>query len=309
VAVGMAAALVSLGLVGAVLRPLARHGLLGWVGLGIASALAHNLVQLAVVEAVLVRHDGFYFQLAPMAIWSLISGTITALMAAAAMPFWRRLFTNSNEPQALPRPEPSTPANGHAKHTHLWVWVGLALLALAMPWLAAQVVLFLCVAAARWAAAFHQPPSQRFKTLRQPLQGTWVLLLFMAWLHLAHGEGHLIGWFGWTREGLIQFGTSALRYLILALIGPPLLEHFPRAWLAQSASPYARGLCLALPALAALPAAIPKAGRHLWVTPGRMKSTEGKEGDLGPNAGWGERFAGGLAAFADEVMDSARTRT
>jgi uncharacterized membrane protein len=95
--VGMIAGVVSIAIVGGSLRSLARKGWLGWVGLGIASATTHNAVQLAVVEVVLVDHAGFYFQLAPLLLWSLVSGTVTALLAASALPFWDKLFSGVHE--------------------------------------------------------------------------------------------------------------------------------------------------------------------------------------------------------------------
>lgn len=302
--VGMVAATVSVGLVGGALRPLARRNWLGWVGLGVASAAAHNITQLAVVETLLVNHDGFYFQLAPLAIWSLISGTLTALLAAAAMPFWNDLFNQS-------LPMPSVQQQTHAlrpESERLFIaWALAALVLLVVPHLLFQGMVFVVLMVMIVGNGLrlrinptHTPerPSFLFKSYwRQygwrPMFGTWPLLVFLAWLHLFHHEGHLIGFLGMTREGIAEFGVHALRLINLSLVSPQLLRHFPQGRLLKMTSPFARGLCLALPSLAGLPLAIPAAARHLWLA--------WKQAGF---RGWSH----GLRQFAVAILTTGRNR-
>jgi heptaprenyl diphosphate synthase len=303
VMVGMFAVLVSVGLVGALLRPLVRYGLLGWVGLGIASALAHNGAQLALVEWLLVGHTGFYFQLAPLILWSLISGTLMALLAAAAMPFWNRLFdashflASSGSVETVTSAESGNPAKPN--HLALWAWLSLVGLTLVLSQLETQALLFLCTALITFKTTLYSG--------FRPLRGTWALLVLMAWLHLFNGEGHYIEWPAWlaglnrlgmTREGWQQFGIAALRLLTLALAGPQVLRHLPRDWLAQSSSTYVRGLCLALPALLVLPAKVPAALRQARLA--------GKNKDQIGTTWLGLRFNAALSVFAEMVLTSAK---
>jgi hypothetical protein len=101
-----------------------------------------------------------------------------------------------------------------------------------------------------------------------------------------------------TREGWQQFGIAALRLLTLALAGPQVLRHFPREWLAQSGSIYGRGLCLALPALLALPGKVPVALRH-------ARLADRKEDEVATS--WlGQRFNAALSAFAEVVLATGK---
>jgi uncharacterized membrane protein len=279
--VGMLAALVSLTLVGGLLRPLAHRGWIGWIGLGVASATAHNLVQLAVVEWLLVDHAGFYFQLAPLLFWSLVSGTLTALLAASALPFWQRLFSGdfalpeageSEKNLASERMAQTGRATAFQWRAQGAFYLGLAFLGLVLflAWWRAQLLMWTgLVTYSLWPNAFGSQTRSmgaRFRTVWRATRSTWPLVLLMAWLHLFHGEGHLVGWGGVTHEGLAAFGLHALRLWNLALLGPRLLPFFPRAWLQKSSSPYAQGILIALPALAGLPAAIPSAATRFWKT-------------------------------------------
>lgn len=290
--VALAAGLTSLSFVGLCLRPLARWGLLGWVGLSVASAAIHNMTQLVVVEFLLVDHAGFYFQLTPLLLWSVASGTFMALLAAAALPFWVQLFDGSARSPIFSGAAAQTPAPTltawNLRHKVAF-FAGLAVLAVILisPDLRWQSVLWLVlVLLALWPrqGVFWR---KRFRSTFKPMWATWPFLIFLAWLHLFHGEGHLIGLAGLTQEGVQEFVLHGLRLLNLVVLGPRLLQSFPRHLLERSASPYAHALLLALPALASLPSAVPSAARQLW-------AAWRKGGSRG--------FAEGLAVFAAKVM-------
>ena len=95
--------------------------------------------------------------------------------------------------------------------------------------------------------------------------GAWPWYLYLDWLDLLLGEvEYLAG--GWvTRPGAEAFLLHGSRRGSLILLGPHLAAAFPRRWLSGpgwgSASPYARGLLAALPALPGLHAAALGSGR------------------------------------------------
>jgi len=291
--VALIAGTVSLAVVGFFLRPWVKRGLVGWIGLGMASAGTHNLVQLWVVETLLVDHAGFFFQLAPIALWSAVSGAIMALAAASALPFWNRLFAREGRDGISPGVMPM--AGGTVEPGKvIFFWLGLVYMAAVLFWprMWGQAGLWVITIVLAWLPLGDgQTGSRRWRRVFRAMKSTWPLLLFLAWLHLFHGEGHLVGWGNVTLEGINAFILHAFRLLTLAGLGPLLLPFFPRAWLAKSGSPHAQGMLIALPALAGLPAAIPAAVREGWAT---WRSKD----DRGHRRG----FAAGLETFAARIL-------
>ncbi len=290
--VALAAGLVSLTLVGVCLRPLAHWGLLGWVGLSVASATLHNITQLVAVEFLLVDHAGFYFQLTPLLLWSAVSGAFMALLAAAALPFWMQLFDGpatgamfSNAARQIPA-QVGTVWNIRNKIAFFACLFLLSAILVSPDFRWQSALWAVLVVLALWPRPGF-PWRKRFRATFKPMWATWPFLIFLAWLHLFHGEGHLIGFAGLTHEGVQDFALHVLRLLNLVALGPRLLQSFPRHLLERSASPYARALLLALPALTGLPSAVPAAARQLWLA-------WRKGGSLG--------FADGLSVFAAKVM-------
>jgi hypothetical protein len=266
------------------------------------------------VETLLVDHAGFYFQLAPLVIWSLASGSFMAWLASAAMPFWSRLFNGQLEEHwtRMHSAKASSPreiaagtlaAEGHDSEQSRWgIYLGLGLLAaiLFLPYWQGQLGIWLGLFVYTLWGVSSQAVGRsaiskraRLRGLWRPMKATWPLLLFMAWLHLFHGEGHLLGLWGMTLEGLQSFVLHAVRLLNLAILGPRLLPYFPKGWLKRSPSPFAQGVILALPALAGLPSAVPGAARHFW--------------KAWREQGW-RGFEEGLLRFSGEVMGETATK-
>jgi len=270
--VAMIAAIGSLGIVGLILRPLAQIKWLGWLGISCALAVSHNVIQLAVVEILLVDHDGFYFQVAPLLAWSLVSGLVVGSLAKLTSGFWDELFNLSpsnfrtqSEEKLQPQQVASINLSTKPLRQKFILWASLFRIAviLFLPWLYLQVLIIATtVTIALW------PRSET--TLRQrskvflPLKQSWPLFPFIAWLHLSHGEGHLLanGWI--TEEGLKNFAIHSLRLANLALLGPQLWQFFPHELLKKSTSPYLQGFVQALNELTQIGPRAMQAARHLW---------------------------------------------
>lgn len=208
-----------------------RHKLLGILGASVALASAFNVAQLALVNAALIRHAGFYFQTGPILAWSLFSGAGVALLIRFSEAELDDLLGHSPSAGGL-RPAPLSPAP-------IPPFLG-ALAALAavfmVPWPALQA-LFL-------AALLPMVPG-RFAVLTQ----AWPFFFYLVWLHLFHTPGAY--WWGpITREGAAAFGLYALRLANLMLLGRWAAPRFPWQWAARSRSPYLRGFLLCLPLLA-----------------------------------------------------------
>ena len=233
--IGTAAGCASLLALGPAVAWACRRGLLGMLGASVALASAFNLAQLALVNAALIRHAGFYFQTGPILAWSLVSGAAVALLIRLSRAELDDLLGHAPEhaPEggaasaAAPRPAPILPflaalAAMAAVFAAPWPWAQGVLLALLLP-----VV------------------PGRFATLVQ----AWPFFLYLVWLHLLHTPG-VYFWGPITREGAGAFALYALRLANLMLLGRWAAPRFPWQWAARSRSPYLRGFLICLPLLA-----------------------------------------------------------
>lgn len=247
--IGTSSGLAALLLAGGFARAAAGRGLLGMAGAGMLLAGLMNLAQLAVVDGLFIRHAAFWFQLAPMLAWSAVSGWAVAWLAYRSRAVLEGLFEEPGDTA----PSPDLPAGKES------AWSFHACLA-------ALVAIFLlpgplyALAAVGALVAF----SAGRGLLRTGIRGilrAWPWYLYLAWLHLLLGEGEYLAG-GWvTRQGAEAFLLHGSRLAALVLLGPHLAAAFPRRWLSGSASPYARGLLAALPALPGLHASALASGR------------------------------------------------
>jgi uncharacterized membrane protein len=230
-----------------------RRKWLGLIGAGMLLAALMNMAQLVVAEGLIVRQRAFFFQLAPMLLWSLVSGAAVAWLAYRALPVLEELFDEADD--APPKPEP---AGGGKPPGYPWAFTG---------WLAATAGLFLlpgerqplwqglALAALLAASALA---GRGFMAALKSLARGWPWFLYLAWLHLFLGDGELL--WGWvTRPGALAFLFYSLRLASLILLGPLLAKSFPTDRLSRSPSVYARGLVGSLPLLPGLHAAAMRA--------------------------------------------------
>jgi uncharacterized membrane protein len=289
--IGTVSGLASLLVGGFAVRLLLRHRLLGLAGAGMTMAALMNLSQLAVVEGLIIRSTAFYFQLAPMFLWSAISGAAVAWLALRSRAVLDSVFDLEGDAS----PDPSLLDAAALRQSRLPFLLALA----------ALVGLFLLPNPASQGAALFA--LLLFSRLRGVLRAgllnlarAWPWFLYLAWLHLLLGEGaYLPGGFI-TREGLHDFLWFGARLAGLILLGPHLAAAFPKRWLAGSASPYARGTLAVLPLLPGLHGAAIGAGRAFFAA----FKARGKGGIRGEGA---EGEAGVLRALADGFRRPWRT--
>lgn len=261
VLVATGAGIVATGLIGFLLRPIAIRGLLGWVGLSMALAATHNVTQLILVESLFVDHQGFYVQLTPMLLWSMISGGIIGYLSFLSWPFWNHLFQNSHT-MAIPLTEMNLPPPSK-KPVFLASLFRLGLI-LFLPFLRVQILMFVATLVIGLWPKPNTSFRQRFNALYKPMFATWPLLFFLAWLHLFHGEGVFYGNSFVTREGLNEFILHVLRLFNLAALGQRLIAFLPRTWMARQASPSIQAFLYAIPVMAQLPQSIPRLSMQIW---------------------------------------------
>lgn len=246
-------------------RGAVSRGILGMTGAGMLMAALMNLSQLAVVEGLFIRHAAFFFQLAPMLAWSMVSGAAIAYLAHRSRPVLEEIFSEATGPGE--EAQGGVPGGG------------LSSLVPAGDTGKGPAAFLLCLAAI---AALFLVPSLHFQAGAMAallafsawrgmlgkgfinLARSWPWFLYLAWLHLLLGDGEYL-WGTWvTRPGAEAFLFYGSRLGALVLLGPHLAQSFPRHWLAGSSSPYLRGLVAVLPLLPGLHGAAVGAGKAFF---------------------------------------------
>lgn len=268
--IGTASGLAALLLGGGLVRAAVARGLLGMVGAGMLMAAFMNAAQLATVEGLFIRHAAFWFQAAPMLVWSAVSGAMVAWLAHRARPALEELFMETGEAEVRGGAPDSGSRVGFA--ACLAVLVGLFLL----PGPALQGAAFVLVLAF---SALRGRLGEGFLNLARG----WPWFLYLAWLHLLFGEGEYLAGAWVTRPGLEAFLAYGARLASLILLGPHLAASFPRRDLAGARAAWVRGMVAALPLLPGLHAAAMGSGRALLRSL-RPRGRRGAEGAVDMDA-------------------------
>jgi len=240
--IGSLAAAASFLILGPPLRLLFRRHGLGWIGLGVILAVSTNLAQLFVVDFLFIRHNGFFFQIPAMLLWSALSGAATAVLACKAAPKLEAWWDRENE-KIVPAAEGSPKGDSRRERMVFFVsWIRLVIVLLLTFW-RLQILMFV---ATSLILMFRSEPGISKGRVFIPLLKSWPLFLFQGWLHLFAGEGVFLAGGLITQQGLAAFGMHAFQLGNVLLIGPRLAQNFPYAALQRSASPYFQGFGWAL---------------------------------------------------------------
>lgn len=226
----------------------------GLIGVSVLLATMFNLSQLILVEWILIRHSGFFFQVGPILIWSVVSaGAIAYLIRLSEADLagaweWesgsdaRAGGSTASPDSALPLPDFA------ASGTNGFFVFALALIGCVLA-ISSTILQALILAAAL-------PVSARvfgigYKSALKMLLAAWPLFFYLAWLHLFHTPGRLMT-LGMTHEGISALGLHGLRLLNLIVVGRWLAQTLPLGWMRHSSKPYFRGFLLAVPLLPGL---------------------------------------------------------
>ena len=86
----------SIGIVGNIVFYLYHKKVLGLIGTSVILACAFNLMQLLVVNFLFIRHGDFFFQVPPLLLWSLLSGSLIAFLVKKSISDLNLLFEGKN---------------------------------------------------------------------------------------------------------------------------------------------------------------------------------------------------------------------
>ena len=230
---------VTLGIIGPMAVFLYTRRISGLWGISILLACTVNATQLFVVNFLFIRHGDFFFQLWPLMIWSLVSGTLIAFLVYKSAKGLDRLFQHRQDIEfysgshsnALERPLERIGLVGAAL-------VFISLFIFDAIWIQLVILVFLLV-------------TTRFRNLKMVLLA-WPFYFYIVWLHLFRTEGVFVFKDWITQEGLDNFLFYALRTTNVIICGQWLARYVPSLWKRFSGSVYLTGLGYALPLLPAL---------------------------------------------------------
>ncbi len=238
------------------LLKLYHKNILGLSGLAVAMAASFNVLQLVAVNFLLVQHKAFYFQLAPLLTWSVLSGIAVSLLCKMS---WAGLNEILERKVLASNPKEIEVVESGSVN---WAWglilIFLLVVCFVIPGIWAQGVLAVVVGFSMrkhiWPLVFY----------------AWPFYFYLAWFYLFQPDGvYLLGeWI--TREGLQNFGYYFLRTLNIILLGKALslwLMDSPKTWFPKGL--YFQGISLALPLLPSLFGMSLPALREAW---GQFKS-------------------------------------
>ncbi len=191
------------------------------------------------MNILLIRHHDFYFQLAPILLWSVVSGSLIALLVYKSQSVLNHLFSSTYSLQSsgnIPKRAPLILKEKLSALLAVMVFISIFLFKdwkVQAGYLVGLVVL------------------TRFRNFRL-LKHTWPFFFYIAWLHLFRTDGiFLIGeWI--TREGLNAFLYYALRTTNIIICGQWLARYVPSMLERIKPNRFIQGTGFALPVLPAI---------------------------------------------------------
>ena len=231
--------IVSIGAIGSCVCFLSKRRMLGIWGASLLLAASFNSMQLLVADRLFVRHLEFYFQLAPLLIWSLISGSIIAFLVHKNQKGFDLICDSGRgilfTEVAICRKSPSR-------------WdIGLLLVAVTC----FTALFFLSAALHQLAVLTCILLVTRRRNLRA-VYYAWPFYLYIAFFHLLRTDGVYLYRDWITLEGWNAFLFYALRTTNVILCGQWISRHIPAIRVRSVSSPYVRGMSFALPLLPSL---------------------------------------------------------
>jgi len=215
-----------------------RNYVLGLLGVSILLAVSFNLFQLVSVNIILIQSMSFFFQVAPLLVWSVLSGSLIAYIIFKGDSWLTECFQNSernynfdNNPQTI------LPRLWNAKTLLLpclFIWILLIDI-----WQLQIVTLLLLI-------IFLKGRNLKLAVY------AWPYYFYLIWLHLLGTDGVYIFSDWITREGWINFRYYFIRTVNIILCGRLISDYIIGLNLSFSGSIFARGITLTLPVLPGL---------------------------------------------------------
>jgi uncharacterized membrane protein len=256
--ISTSAGLVSILVIGTMGRFLFNRNKIGLIGLSVLLACSFNVSQLVVVDQLLIRHQEFYFQLAPILIWSLVSGALIALLVYKSQPTLEHLFAMDI---SLPQSKPSS--NSPVVPASSSLYALLALSGFSSIFLFEDIIVQLVYLPVLVLIA-------RIRNLKLLIHA-WPFYFYIAWLHLFRTDGvYILGqWI--TKEGWDAFLFYAVRTTNIILCGQWVARYIPSLLRRIKNNRFLEGAGFALPLLPSIFGISIALGKDLF---GKVKAKE-----------------------------------
>lgn len=230
------AGILTLAMVGSLGRYLFIRDKISLYGLSILTACSFNICQLAVAYHLIVKHHDFYFQIAPILTWSLVSGCLIAFAISRSQGALINLFSKTYSFNPLEFQE-----SRNRITTKIWVQSLVSLMVFISIFLLTSTVGQLALVIGL--ALINKPKNIKI------LLFAWPFYFYIIWLHLFRTDGvYIVGeWI--TREGLEACIYYTLRTTNLILCGQWLSKYITVLMEKLKYNRYLEGVCFALPLL------------------------------------------------------------
>ena len=229
----------SIGIVGNIVFYLYHKKLMGLIGTSVILALAFNLMQLLIVNFLFIRHADFFFQVPPLLLWSLLSGSLIAFLVKKSISDLNLVFEGKNDTSLYYQ---------EVKKEDLSFYHWLSLLTacgvFASLFLITSIQIQLIVLPAILLIT-------RFKNIKI-IYYAWPFYFYLAWMHLFRTDGVYIYKDWITREGLDSFLFFTVRTTNIIICGQWLSRYISGVWSISAGNFYIKSIGYALPLLPAL---------------------------------------------------------
>ncbi len=229
----------SLGIVGPAAYYLYHKKQIGLLGVSVLLAGTFNVVQLIVVNLFFVQHGDFYFQLAPLLVWSLFSGSLIGFLVVKSSYGLSALF-NSGQKLGFHSKEQTDKSLSRFEWIYFALVCGLFVALLAMSDIKFQ-----------WGSLAALLVVSRFRSLKTVFYA-WPFYFYIAWLHLFRTDGIYVFKEWITQEGLNNFVFYSIRTTNIIICGQLLAKYVPALWKKSAGNLYVKGVGYALPVFPAL---------------------------------------------------------
>lgn len=229
----------SIGIVGNIVFYLYHKKVLGLIGTSVMLALTFNLMQLLIVNFMFIRHGDFFFQVSPLLLWSLLSGSLIALLVKKSISDLNLLFEGKNSTSLYyqeVKKEKFSFYQWLSLLTGCGVFASLFLITSIQIQLIVLPVILLIT---------------RFKNIKI-IYYAWPFYFYLAWLHLFRTDGIYIYKDWITREGLERFIFFTIRTTNIIICGQWLSRYISGVWRKSAGNFYIKSVGYALPLLPAL---------------------------------------------------------
>ena len=237
--VSTASGIVTMGVVGYGVWFLSDRKITGLLGASVLLAATFNSMQLLVADRLFVRHLEFYFQLAPLLFWSVVSGsTIAFLVHKNERGF--DLICRAQERILFP----AVPLRYLSRS-----WKSNGLLAIAL--LSFIALFFLPTSGYQLSALVLVIFVVRWRSFKI-LHYAWPFYFYIAFFHLFRTDGVYLYRDWITREGWDAFSFYALRTTNVILYGQWLSRQIPPFRTRSFGSSWIKGMGFAIPLMPSL---------------------------------------------------------